>query len=308
LDSKKGKRYTQKKPNNKQQTPNTKPRRPLMTNDYLRIDSHQHFWKYDPVRYSWLEGPLGDLQKDFLPEDLAPLLEEHNFDGCLAVQADQSESETEFLLKLAMENNFVKGVVGWIDLTNPNSRKRLEHFSKNLLFKGLRHIVYDKQGEFMEDPAFQSGISHLKEFGLTYDILAFEYQLPGAVKLVEQFPEQAFVLDHMGKPQISKGVSPEWEQNIIRLAEYPNVYCKLSGLVTETRNFQWDKQDFQPFLKVVVEAFGIDRLMFGSDWPVCLAAANYKQTVEIIHSYFEHDFSAVEKVFGKTAARFYNIQ
>jgi L-fuconolactonase len=279
-----------------------------MTNDYLRIDSHQHFWKYDPVRYSWLEGPLIGLQKDFLPEDLSPILEENNFDGCIAVQADQSERETEFLLRLAQEENFIKGVVGWVDLTDPNSQRRLEHFSKNPLFKGVRHTLYDQKGEFMEDPAFQRGISNLKDFGLTYDILAFDYQLPGAVKLVEQFPHQSFVLDHMGKPQISEGVSPDWEQNIKRLADHPNVYCKLSGLITETKNFDWKREDFQPFLDVVVEAFGVDRLMFGSDWPVCLAAGNYKQVVEIISSYFKDDPSALEKVFGKTAAKFYNIQ
>lgn len=279
-----------------------------MTNDSLRIDSHQHFWKYDTDRYSWLEGPLEELQKDFLPGDLTPLLKEHSFDGCIAVQADQSERETKFLLRLAGEENFIKGVVGWINLTDPNSYRRLKHFAGNPVFKGVRHTVYDKQGEFMLEPAFQRGISHLKEFGLTYDILAFDYQLPGAVKLVEQFPEQAFVLDHMGKPQIIEGVSPEWEENIKRLSEHPNVYCKLSGLVTETRNFHWEKKDFQPFLKVVVEAFGIDRLMFGSDWPMCLAAANYNQTVEIIQSYFKDDPSALEKVFGRTAAKFYNIQ
>lgn len=279
-----------------------------MTNDYFRIDSHQHFWKYDPVRYSWLEGPLGDLQKDFLPEDLSPILEENNFNGCIVVQADQSESETEFLLRLAGEEKFIEGVVGWVDLSSPNCHKRLEYFAGNPVFKGVRHTVYDKQGEFMLEPAFQRGISHLKELGLTYDILAFDYQLPGAINLVEQFPEQAFVLDHIGKPQISEGVSPEWEKNIKRLAAQPNVYCKLSGLVTETRNFHWEKEDFQLFLNVVVEAFGTDRLMFGSDWPVCLAAANYKQTVEIIRSYFKDDPSALKKVFGKTAAKFYNIQ
>lgn len=279
-----------------------------MSKDYLRIDSHQHFWKYDPVRYSWLEGPLEDLQKDFLPEDLEPLLKKYNFDGSIAVQADQSEKETEFLLHLSQQNHFVKGVVGWIDLTQPNARGRLQHYAKNSLFKGVRHIVYDQKGEFMEDPAFQNGISHLKEFDLTYDILCFDYQLQGAVKLVNEFPEQKFVLDHMGKPQISEGVSLEWAKNIKALAAQPNVYCKLSGLLTEMNDFRWKVEDFEPFLDVVLNAFGKDRLMYGSDWPVCLAAAHYNQTVEIIHSYFNHDFSALEKMFGKTAARFYNVQ
>ena len=232
----------------------------------LTIDSHQHFWKYDPVTYSWINENMFSIRKDFFPEDLRPVLQKNRIDGCVSVQADQSEDETKFLLNLAAENLIVKAVVGWVDLSAGNVSGRLDHFAQDLFFKGVRHTVYDDKGEFMLQPAFQRGIAALSEFGLTYDILAFDYQLPGAIGLVKKFPDQPFVLDHMGKPRISsEGPSMQWKESIRELASYRNSYCKLSGMVTETTDFSWKSSDFIPYLDVVVEAFGVDRVMYCSD-------------------------------------------
>lgn len=275
----------------------------------MRIDAHQHFWHYDPVEYGWINDSMAAIKKDFLPEDLEPALKANEFEGTVLVQAHQSEVETEFLLKLAEESSFVKAVVGWVDLSSDNVEERLEFFSRNSYFKGIRHTVWDERGEFMTYESFQKGISKLTNFDLSYDLLVFDYQLPGAIDLTSNFPKQRFVLDHLGKPQNSaKGPSEEWKQNVEKLANNRNVSCKLSGLVTETENFNWKKDDFTPFLDVAVEAFGIDRIMFGSDWPVCLSAASYEEVLEIQQNYFR-SFSEEEKqkIFGKNAAEFYRI-
>lgn len=274
----------------------------------MKIDSHQHFWHYDPVRYSWINDSMEVIQKDFLPEDLQPLLVENGFDGSILVQADQSEEETEFLLKLAQEYFFIKGVVGWIDLTATEVEKRLEHFSKNPFFKGVRHTVWDKRGEFMKEERFQKGISKLAGFDLAYDLLVFDYQIGAAMELVKRFPTQRFVLDHMGKPDISaESPSEEWKMHIRKLAENKNVSCKLSGLVTAAKDLQ-RKEDIFPFVDVVVESFGTDRIMFGSDWPVCLSAASFNYVLKIQEEYFRN-FSKDEKrkIFGGNAARFYRL-
>lgn len=275
----------------------------------MKIDSHQHFWKYNPETYSWIPDKMSVIKRDFTPEDLQPELSENGFSGCIAVQADQSEEETETLLKLASGYGFIKGVVGWVDLSSLEVRDRLEYFSKSPFFIGVRHTVWDKKGEFMTAPEFQRGIANLATLGLTYDILAFDYQLGAAVELVQAFPRQKFVLDHMGKPKISKKPAKSWEQNIRLLAECPNIWCKISGLVTETQDLRWKPSDFHPFLEVVVEAFGVDRLMFGSDWPVSLAAASYEEVVGVVEEFFS-SYSKEEraKIFGENAAEFYNLK
>jgi len=242
-----------------------------------------------------------------LPEDLEPLLRAQNFDGCIAVQAAQNERETNFLLELAAQYDFIKGVVGWLDMSSPDFHKELEIHSDNRYFKGLRHVVYDEQGEFFLDPVFQKGIAQLQEFQLTFDLLTFDYQLPGAIQLAQKFPDQAFVLDHMGKPVISEMPSQEWEQNIKELASCSNVYCKLSGLITQTDDFEWEKKDFYPFLEIVFEAFGEERLMYGSDWPVCLAAGSYQDTVEVVKDYMDISYIEAKGIFGRNAAKFYGV-
>ena len=275
----------------------------------MKIDSHQHFWNYDPEKYSWIPKEMSVIKRDFTPEDLEPVLQKNGFSGCVAVQADQSEAETENLLGFTKDHDFIKGVVGWVDLNSEDVESRLEYYSKNSFFKGIRHTVWDEKGEFMLNPIFQRGIGLLANFGLTYDILAFDYQLKAAVELVQAFPRQKFVLDHMGKPNISGKPDKEWVENIGKLGEFGNVWCKISGLVTETKNFRWKQSDYFPFLEVVAEAFGVDRLMFGSDWPVCLSAAKYSEVVGVVEEYFSSaSKDDKEKIFGRNAADFYNLK
>lgn len=276
---------------------------------HLKIDSHQHFWQYDPEKHSWITDEMSEIRRNFSPSDLEPLLRKNGFSGCMAVQVEQCEEETVKLLELANTFDFIKGVVGWVDLSAKNVEDRLELYSRDPSFRGIRHIVWDKRGEFMEDPEFQRGITLLEKFGLTYDILAFDYQLSGAVNLVKDFPNQRFVLDHMGKPVISGAPSAEWRKNIFALASHPKVYCKVSGLVTQVKDFEWKGADLQPYLDVIVGAFGVDRLLFGSDWPVCLSSASYGQVVNLVAEYF-NDFTEAEreKIFGRNAVDFYNLK
>lgn len=272
------------------------------------IDSHQHFWKYDPVRDSWINGAMKIIQRDFLPSDLKPILTENNVDGCIAVQADQSETETTFLLNLATHNNFIKGVVGWVDLCDNNVKKRLEHFAQNKLFKGVRHILQAEKEGFILDQAFMDGIGELATLNLTYDLLVFPNQLKNSTKLVSKFSNQKFVLDHIAKPPIKSGEINDWKAAITALAKNPNVYCKLSGLTTEANWSSWNISDFTPYIDVVFEAFGTDRLMFGSDWPVCLLAGSYSKNKDIITSYIQQ-LSPTEQaqIMGLNAMDFYNL-
>ncbi|ALJ04693.1 amidohydrolase [Pseudalgibacter alginicilyticus] len=275
----------------------------------MKIDAHQHFWIYNPVRDSWIDESMQLIRKDFLPIDLKPILEANSVDGCIAVQADQSEAETEFLLQCAQDNPFIKGVVGWVDLRADNVEERLAYFSKNKNFKGVRHIVQGETDDaFMLRPEFLNGIRKLEQFGLTYDILIHQHQLKQAIALVEKFPHQKFILDHIAKPKISEGIDAEWKKNIQILAAYKNVSCKISGLVTETSNFQWNESIFIPFLDTIVEAFGVKRIMFGSDWPVCLLAGQYQEVLQIITNYFG-GFSKedIEKVMSENAVQVYNL-
>ncbi|MEM6380014.1 MAG: amidohydrolase family protein, partial [Bacteroidota bacterium] len=218
----------------------------------IQIDAHQHFWKFDPVRDAWIDETMQVIRKDFLPEDLGPILQANQVDACVAVQADQSETETNFLLALADQYDFVAGVVGWLDLSAENLEERLAYFTRNPNLKGLRHIAQAEPDDFFLRPDIQRGIGQLAKFGLSYDLLVFQHQLPAAIELVRQFPEQAFVLDHLAKPPYSKGMNKAWKQHIQTLADFPNVYCKLSGMVTETDGFEWTEADFSPFLEEAI--------------------------------------------------------
>jgi L-fuconolactonase len=275
----------------------------------MKIDAHQHFWKYDPVRDSWIEENMKALRRDFLPKDLAPILEKNGVYGCIAVQADQSEHETEFLLSLTKNNSFIKGVVGWVDLRADNIEERLAHYSSNNLLKGIRHIIQAESDDFMLGEKFQYGISLLTQFGLTYDILVLPPQLPATIQFVNKFPSQKFVIDHMAKPNIKKGEMVAWKNNMEELAKSPNIYCKISGLVTEADWKNWKKEDFSPYLDLIFKSFGTNRIMFGSDWPVCKLAAEYHQQLEIIESYIS-SFSIEDKkkIMGENTIRFYNIK
>ena len=275
----------------------------------MRIDSHQHFWKYNPVRDQWITDEMVVIRRDFLPQDLLPELRANSIDGCIAVQADQSEQETQFLLDLARQNDFIHGVVGWIDLRADNVAECLGLLSQNKKLRGFRHIVQaEPDDRFMLQRAFLRGIGGLRQFGFTYDILIYPRQLPAAIELVARFPNQPFVIDHIAKPEIKAKRTLPWAQQMLEIAGNRNVYCKLSGLLTEADWNNWKTDDFKPYLDTVFDAFGTDRIMFGSDWPVCLLAGSYSQMMQLIADYTKSfSPSDKEKIFGLNAARFYRI-
>ena len=272
------------------------------------IDSHQHFWNYNPKRDTWIDESMQVLKKNFLPRNLKPILINNGIDGCISVQADQSYQETEFLLKCASNNKFIKGVVGWVDLCSPNLEKKLEKYTSDKMFKGVRHIVQSESPEYLLRKDVQSGISKLSKFNLTFDLLVTPIQLQSAIKLVKIFPNQKFVLDHIAKPRISEPLNKTWVSDIINLSKHSNVFCKISGLVTETKGYNFSETDFLPFLDVIFKYFGFDRIMYGSDWPVCLLAADYKKVLEIISNYLmSYDSKISEKIMGTNAKIFYNL-
>jgi L-fuconolactonase len=275
----------------------------------LKLDSHQHFWRFDPVRDAWIDDDMRVIQRDFLPEDLKPELDKQSINGCIAVQSDQSEADNAFLIELASMHPFIKGVVGWVDLRAENIEETLQFYSQYKIMRGCRHVL---QGEtnraLMLEPAFKRGIGHLKQFGFTYDLLIFRDQLFYASELCADFPEQSFVLDHIAKPDIRNQGIHDWIPGIKDLAKNPNVYCKVSGMVTEANWQSWKNEDFYPYLDVIFESFGIERLMFGSDWPVCNVAGGYSAAIDMVKSYlsqFPEDQQAL--FWGGNAARFYGI-
>jgi L-fuconolactonase len=274
----------------------------------MRIDAHQHFWHYDPVRDGWITEEMSVLKRNFLPDELEALLELNGMDGTVAVQADQSETETRFLLGLAEDHPNILGVVGWVDLRSPDLPERLESLARFRRLRGVRHIAQAESDDFLARPEVISGIGRLRDFELTYDILVYPRQLPAALTLVHALPDQPFVLDHMAKPLIGLGVREPWATQVRELASHPKVWCKISGLVTEADWGRWRPDDFRPYLDLVFDAFGPHRLMFGSDWPVCLLAAEYRQVVELIETYAEQ-LPAPERgaLFGGNAASFYGL-
>ena len=249
------------------------------------------------------------LRRDYLPEELKPLLKAIQFDGTIAVQARQMVEETEWLLELSDKHDFIKGVVGWVDLRSPKLREQLEMYAKHPKLVGVRHVVHDEPDDhFMLLPEFRRGLAQLREFGLTYDLLLFPKHLPVAVKLVAGFPDQPFVLDHIAKPGIREGQVSPWREDLERLAEFPNVFCKLSGLVTEAKWKQWQPEDFHRYLDIVIETFGTDRVMIGSDWPVCTLSGDYASTMRIVIDYAQQFSARVrDDILGGNGARFYHI-
>jgi len=275
----------------------------------LRIDSHQHFWKYDPVQYDWIDDSMAVIRKDFLPEDLEPILKANGFDGCITVQSHQSEQENDFQLANAEKNSFIKGVVGWIDLQSATIEERLVYYKQFEKMKGFRHVLQgERQRDLMLQPAFVNGISLLRKYNYTYDILIFPDQLKYAADLASRFPHQPFVIDHIAKPNIKNAEIAEWENDIKAVAKFENVFCKVSGMVTEADWQNWKPVDFNPYLDVIADNFSTKRIMFGSDWPVCKLAAEYVQVLGIIQDYFSA-FTKTEQdnIFGGNAARFYNL-
>jgi L-fuconolactonase len=276
----------------------------------LRIDAHQHFWKYDPVIHSWINDAMWVIRRDYSPVDLLPLLQAAGMDGCVTVQVNQTEDENTELLELAGRFDFIRGVVGWIDLQNPAVEERLEWYRAFPKLKGFRHILQgERDRALMLKPAFKRGIGSLRKFGYTFDILIFPDQLGYTRDFVASFPDQPFIIDHIAKPYIrDRFITEEWKDAIRAVAAYPNVSCKISGMVTEADWKHWKPEHFRPYLDTVVEAFGPGRIVFGSDWPVCLVAAEYAQVVGIVEDYFT-GFSAEERaaLFGGNAERFYRL-
>jgi L-fuconolactonase len=275
----------------------------------LRIDAHQHFWRYDPVEFDWIDDSMALLRRDFLPEDLSPLLRANGIDCCVAVQARQSLQETEFLLDLADRHAFVSSVVGWVDLRARGVEAELERLRGRPKLAGFRHIAQSEPDDrFLVSPEFMRGIAALARHDFTYDLLVVPRQLPAAIELARAFPAQRFVLDHSAKPEIRARTLEPWAAQIGALARLPNVHCKLSGLVTEADWIVWKSEDFRPYLDVILEAFGASRLMFGSDWPVCLPAASYARGLALVRE-FIFALSADEQaaILGGNAAAFYGI-
>jgi len=274
-----------------------------------RIDAHQHFWQYDPVEYGWINDRMASLRRDFLPADLEPLLRESGFDGCVAVQARQSLEETRWLLELACAHPFVRGVVGWVDLCSPEVARQLEQFASDAKLVAVRHVVQDEPDDaFMLRDDFRRGVAQLADFGLAYDILVYPRQLRAAAQLVAEFPAQRFVLDHIAKPLIAQAVIEPWRTDVRALAQLPNVWCKVSGMVTEARWKQWHAGDFKPYLDVVFEAFTPARIMIGSDWPVCTVSADYGRTMGLVMDYLAHLEPEDRKaVLGENCAEFYRL-
>lgn len=252
----------------------------------MRIDTHQHFWQYHPIKDAWITDDLKILQRDLLPQDVEPAMREYDVAGCVAVQADQSEEENDFLMLLAANNDFIKGIVGWVDFRAANVEERLQHYSSNRLMKGFRHILQaEADDQFMLGKDFMRGIALLSKYGFTYDILIKPNHLPHAKTLVAAFPDQKFVIDHLAKPCIKDGSIEPWEKDIEAIAQYPNVSCKISGLVTEADWNNWKPEDFTPYLDISFNAFGTNRVMFGSDWPVCNLAGGYAGVIDLVGGY-----------------------
>jgi L-fuconolactonase len=274
-----------------------------------KIDSHQHFWIFDPVRDSWIDDSMMVIRRDFSPVDLAPVLQQYGIDGCVAVQASQTDEETMFLLDHAAQNPFVKGVVGWVDLKADDLEDKLQQYKKHTKLKGFRHVLQsepDKQ--YMLNPQFQKGIAALQKHGYTYDILIFPEHLPYAAQLAANFPDQKFVVDHLAKPPIKAGEISTWQKDLEALAQHQNVSCKISGMLTEADWANWKVEDFTPYLDVVFNAFGANRVMFGSDWPVCLLAGGYEGTMKIMQSYASKLSTTEQGLFwGGNAISFYGL-
>ena len=275
----------------------------------MTIDAHVHFWKYDRTKLDWIDNNMKVLKQDYLPSMLASTLSRNEIDGVVAVQAESSEVETLFLVELAKSNPLILGVVGWVDLLAGNLEERLEYFSAFPIIKGYRHIAQSEPVDFFSRPEFRRGIAALQARGLTYDILVYPPHLPSVIEMVRDFPEQRFVLDHCGKPVIRKGQLEDWKRDITELARNSNVYCKLSGLFTEAEWKEWSPGDFYPYLDVVFQAFGTDRLMFGTDWPVILLSGMYVQWKSLLEKYMENMHEEQrQNVFGENAARFYGLK
>jgi len=273
------------------------------------IDSHHHFWRYNAEDFGWIGDDMASIRRDFLPEDLAKEMKAAKVDGVVTVQARQSLEETRWLLELARKNHFIRGVVGWAPLIAPEAAKIIGQLATNPKLRSLRHVLQREPDErYMLREDFNRGIAVLHKLHLAYDILIFERHLPQTIEFADRHPKQVFVLDHIAKPRIKENIIKPWAQNIHELAKRKNVYCKISGLVTEADLIQWTETQLQPYFETVLEAFGPKRLMFGSDWPVCLAGCDYARWINLVRGWIAKLSRAEQqRIMGDTAREAYRL-
>lgn len=275
----------------------------------MTIDAHQHFWKYEAIKHKWINDNMSVIRRDFMPSDLKKVYGENGIDGCVAVQADQTLEETNFLLCLSEQHSFIKGIVGWIDLRAKNVNEVLEEYRTHSKIKGFRHVVQgERDHNFLLRPDFMNGISLLERKGYVYDILVFPHQLGAVLEFVKRFPNQKFVIDHIAKPYIKDGFYDGWAIMMTEIAKHENVYCKLSGMITEADFDSWSADQIRPYMNLILEAFGPSRLMFGSDWPVCLVAGNYREVIKLVTDFISKlSLTEQSSIMGSNAIEFYSL-
>ncbi len=275
----------------------------------MRIDAHQHFWNHDPVKHFWISEDMKVIRRDFSPGDLAPLLKELKFEGTVAVQADESMVETDFLLNLAHKNDFIKAVVGWIDLRTNDAESAMQSLKSHKKLAGFRAIIQGAEDDaYLKNPIFHKNVQLLSKYDYSYDLLVFHKQMEALVHFTDKLPDNKLILDHIGKPDIKNKEIKQWKEQVRILASNPNIYCKLSGMLTEADYQHWTYDDIMPYMEISAEYFGTDRLCFGSDWPVCLLAGSYKQVYDVVDRFAAQlNSTEREKIFGTNAAAFYNI-
>ena len=280
----------------------------VSTGNFAVIDAHHHFWRYSSDEYGWINDDMAVLRRNYLPDNLMSELAAANVDGVVTVEARQTLEETRWLLELAKSCRAMRGVVGWAPIASAGFEELLDVLSAEEKLVGLRHLVQAEPNGFLDGGDFNRGIRCMRGSGLVYDIVIFERQLEEAIRFVDRHPQQAFVLDHVGKPKIASGEIEPWRSRIRELSKRANVVCKVSGMVTEDSWSHWSMESLRPYVDVVVEAFGPERLMVGSDWPVCLVAIEYGRWWNVLRDYFA-TFSEVERahVFGATSIRTYGL-
>ncbi len=273
----------------------------------MHLDSHVHFWQYIPAEYGWIDDTMAPLRRDFMPEDALAVMRPAGIDACVVVQVRQTLGETRWMLQLADQHPFIAGVVGWVDLQSEDLDTQIESVAHPKLV-GIRHIVQAERDDFLLDDRFRRGVEHLARHGLAYDILIYARQMPAAIDFASRLPGVRLVLDHLGKPEIKRNGFDSWRRDLDRLAAIPHMCAKLSGLVTEADWNRWTIEDLHRYVNAAIDAFGPERLMFGSDWPVCTLAAPYGRVIEIIRRAIDgRPQSEQDSIFGGTARRLWNL-
>jgi len=275
----------------------------------MKIDSHQHFWQYNPVKHSWINDDMKVIRKSFGPEELSKEIKPLGIEGTVAVQADETEKETSYLLGLADKNEFIKAVVGWIDLRAGNAIERMQYWKQYEKIKGFRSIMQGQQDPaYLTNADFIENIKKLSQYKYTYDLLVYHNQFPSLIKFVDKLPDNKMIIDHLGKPDIKNKNIKDWKSNLKILAQHPGIYCKMSGMITEADYQRWTYDDLKPYLEAAGEYFGADRICFGTDWPVCLVAGAYAQVYEVMDKFSQQlNKEEKEKLMGLNTMRFYGI-